>query len=725
MSIKKHLNVALSIIVLTLSTCLVTSSYSNDVPQLPESPIIPVTDTYHGVEVIDNYQWLENGDDPEVRQWSEAQNEYARWVLDRLPAREAIVRRLQELYNEASPEYYWFQYRNGMLFTLKHQPPNDQPLLVKMESLHDPSTERVILDPNKLDTTGLTAIDFYVVSPDARLVAVSLSKGGTEDGDVHVYEVATGKRLPDGVLRVNGPTAGGDVAWTADGTGFYYTRYPRSNERPPEDMRFYQQVYYHRLGTSTEEDIYEIGEEFPRIAEIEFETSDDGRYVLAIVANGDGGEFAHYLLDSSGKWKQITQFSDMVNQARFGPDNSLYFLSSKDASRGKILRLPPGETRLSHANTVISESEAVIQSFLPTATKLYVRDLAGGPSQIRVLDHAGSFQKLIPLMPVSSVWGMISLGGDKILFTNSSYIEPPVCYTYEPSQARPLRTALFVTSPADFSDVEAVREFAVSKDGTRVPMNIIRRKGTKLNGNNPTILYGYGGYGASLTPGYDRTLSVWLDQGSVYVIANIRGGGEFGEEWHKAGNLTNKQNVFDDFAACAQYLIDAGYTSSSKLAIMGGSNGGLLVGATMTQHPDLFRAVVCNKGVLDMLRVELDPNGEFNITEFGTVKDPEQFKALYAYSPYHNVVDGTHYPDVLITADENDYRVNASNSRKMVARLQAATSSRGHVLLRMSSGSGHGIGSALSARIALYADTYAFLFDRLGVDFKPVAPAQE
>ncbi len=723
MNDNKHLKMLLCITVLAFSTFLVTGSYSSDVPQLPETPIIPVTDIYHGVEVIDNYRWLENGDDPKVGQWNNAQNEYTRFVLDHISTREAIAERLQELYIEASPDYYRFQYQGGVLFALKDQPPNDQPLLVKLESLHDLSTEQVILDVNQLDTTGLTSIDFYVVSHDARLVAVSLSRGGTEDGDVHIYEVSTGKSLPDVIPCVNGPTAGGDVAWTADGSGFFYTRYPRINERPLEDMRFYQQVHYHHLGTSTEEDTYAIGEEFPRIAEIEFETSDDGKYILAIVANGDGGEFAHYLFDPSGKWKQVTQFSDMITKAKFGPDNSLYLLSYKDASNGKILRLPSGKTKLSHAKTVVTESEVVIQGFLPTFTKIYVRDLVGGPAQIRMLDIADGSQKFIPLMPVSSVRGMVSLGGNEILFKNSSYIESPVCYIYEPLQEEPLRTALYVTSPADFSDVEVVREFAVSKDGTRVPMNIIRRKGTKLNGNNPTILYGYGGYGISQTPGYTRILSVWLDHGGVYVIANIRGGGEFGEKWHKAGNLTNKQNVFDDFAACAQYLIDTGYTNPSKLAIRGGSNGGLLVGATMMQHPDLFRAVVCHKGVLDMLRVELDPNGEFNITEFGTVKDPEHFRALHAYSPYHNVVDGTHYPDVLITADENDGRVNPSNSRKMVARLQAATSSKGYVLLRMSSGSGHGIGSALSQRIALYADTYAFLFDRLGVDFNQ--PAQE
>ena len=725
MDIRGYAHMALSIAVLALSVCLVVIGCSGDVPRLPETAIIPVADTYHGVEVIDNYRWLENGNDPEVRDWSEAQNKYARWVLDHIPAREAIAKRLQELYNEASPEYYRFQYREGVLFTLKSQPPKDQPFLVKMESPHDLSTEQVILDPNQLDTTGSTSIDFYVVSPDARLVAVSLSEGGTEDGDVHVYEVATGTSLSDVIPRVNGPTAGGDVAWAADGSGFYYTRYPRKKERPPEDMRFYQQVYYHQLGTVTEEDTYVIGEEFPRIAEIEFETSDDCGYVLAEVANGDGGEFAHYLLDPSGKWTQITQFSDMVTQGKFGPDNALYLLSHKGASRGKILRLPPGKMRLSQARTVVGKSDVVIRSFLPVANKIYVRDLVGGPSRIRVLNHSGRFQKLIPLMPVSSGWGMTSLGGDKILFTNSSFTEPPACYTYEPSQEKPLRTELYVTSPADFSNVEVIRKFATSKDGTQVPMSIILRKGTKLDGNNATILYGYGGYGASQTPWYNRTLSLWLDQGGIYATANIRGGGEFGEEWHKTGNLTNKQNVFDDFAACARYLIDAGYTNPSKLAIKGGSNGGLLVGATMTQHPNLFRAVVCLNGVLDMVRFELDPNGAFNVTEFGTVKDPVHFRVLYGYSPYHNVIDGTHYPDILMTADENDRRVNPSNSRKMVARLQAAANSESYVLLRMSSGSGHGIGSALSEDIALDADVYAFLFDRLGVDFKPFAPVTE
>ena len=277
------------------------------------------------------------------------------------------------------------------------------------------------------------------------------------------------------------------------------------------------------------------------------------------------------------------------------------------------------------------------------------------------------------------------------------------------------------TAPADFSDIEVLRETAVSKDGTKVPMTILRRKGTKLDGNNPALLYGYGGYAINLTPAFDPSLRPLFDRGVVYAIASLRGGGEFGEAWHKAGMLTRKQNVFDDFAACAQHLIDQHYTSLAHLAIEGGSNGGLLMGAALTQHPELFHAVVSHVGIYDMLRVELFPNGAFNVTEFGTVKDPEQFKALYAYSPYHHVKDGKAYPAVLFLTGDHDGRVDPANSRKMTARLQAATSSHAPVLLRTSSNAGHGIGTTLSERIAQDTDVFAFLFDQLGLMYKPIA----
>jgi len=282
------------------------------------------------------------------------------------------------------------------------------------------------------------------------------------------------------------------------------------------------------------------------------------------------------------------------------------------------------------------------------------------------------------------------------------------------------RTALFRTSPADFGDVEVLRAFATSRDGTQVPMSIIRRKGTRLDGRNPTMLVGYGGYGFSMVPYFAAIRRVWLDQGGVYAIANLRGGGEYGEEWHLAGNLTRKQNVFDDFIACARWLIDHGYTNATRLSALGASNGGLLMGAALTQHPELFRAIVSYSGDYDMLRFELSPNGAFNVTEFGSVKDPEQFRAIHAYSPYHHVVDGTRYPAVLLSAGENDGRVDPANSRKMAARLQEATTSGLPILLWTSPSAGHGFGTALDEEIADLTDRFAFLFAELGVAYRSV-----
>jgi prolyl oligopeptidase len=314
------------------------------------------------------------------------------------------------------------------------------------------------------------------------------------------------------------------------------------------------------------------------------------------------------------------------------------------------------------------------------------------------------------------VSGLDSWQGDDLVFGNVSYLKPFAWFTYDPAAKALRRTALYMTAPVDFDDIEVVREFATSKDGTKVPVNILHKQGLKRDGQSPTLLYGYGGYGVSLTPGFDSTRRIWFDAGGVDAVANLRGGGEYGEEWHKAGNLTHKQHVFDDFIAAAEHLVKRGYTNPSKLAVEGASNGGLLMGAFLTQRPDLARAVVSRVGIYDMLRVELDPNGQFNITEFGTVKDLEQFKALYAYSPFHHVRDGVRYPAMLLPTGDNDGRVNPAHSRKMTARLQAASSSGLPILFRSSATAGHGIGSSLKDRIAEQADALAFLFDQLGVD---------
>jgi prolyl oligopeptidase len=707
-------------ILTTIAMALSLSVTAAPVIQLPQTPKRPVTNSFYGTEVVDDYRWLENFNDPEVKRWNEAENKVSRAYLDRLPARKAVAERLTELYSAISPNYSGLVYRQGILFAMKFKPPQQQPWLITLKSADDPASERMVLDPNRINPKGTTAIDFWTSSLDGKRVAVSLSENGSEDGTLFIYDVETGKPLPDKIPRVQYPTAGGSVAWNADGTGIFYTRYPNPGERPAADMHFYQQIFFHALGSPVEEDRLELGADLPRIAEISLDSSLDGRYLLATVANGDGGDFAFYRRGLDAAWTRICQFSDGIKQAAFGPDDSLYLLSHLDAPHGKILRLTAASTNLADAEVVVPERAAVIQGYVATATGLYVQDLIGGPSQIRFIRLADRSQQMIPLKPVSAVQQMLwPEQGDKLLFRDISYITPFEWMEFDPATGRLRPTALLGTSPADFSDAEVVREFATSKDGTRVPMNIIRRKGTKLNGKNPTLLYGYGGYGISLSPNFSLARRIWLDQGGVYVVANLRGGGEFGEEWHKEGNLTRKQNVFDDFIACAEWLIQNHYTSPKKLAIEGGSNGGLLMGAVLTQRPDLFRAVVSHVGIYDSLRSELEPNGAFNVTEFGTVKDPDQFKALYAYSPYHHVANGVHYPAVLLLTGDHDGRVNPFHSRKMAARLQAANGSKHPILLSTTSAAGHGIGTALDVRIAQEADVFAFLFDQLKMKDKP------
>lgn len=682
----------------------------------PDTPKKPVIDEYQGIKVQDDYQWLENDGDPAVKTWSDSQNQRTRAYLDKLPDRGAIEKQLTNWYAKTSPSYSALVARPGILFALKFQPPKQQQILVTLTSADDLKSEKVVLDPNVLDAKGTTAIDWFVPSRDGKYVAISISKGGSEDGTLHIYETATGKALPDSIAHVQYPTAGGSAAWNADGTGLYYTRFPRKGERPDEDLNFYQQIYFHKIGTPETEDIYSLGKDFPRIAEIHLEGSRNGDYVLATVANGDGGDFAHYLLGPDGQWKQITQFSDEVKSAHLGRGNkAIYLLSRKDAPHGKILRLPLDNPNLASAEMIVPPAEPVIQFIEPAADALYVADLLGGPSQLRKFDLDGKNEKLLPIPDISTVSEMESLDDNSLLLRDASYTEPAAWFRVTAGKTKPVKTALVSTSPVSFADIEVTREFATSKDGTKVPLNIIRRKGTAKAGKNPTLLYGYGGYGINVQPNFDFTRRIWFDRGGVYVVANIRGGGEFGEAWHKAGNLTNKQNVFDDFAAAAEYLVKEKWTRPEKLAILGGSNGGLLMGVMLTQHPELFRAVVSAVGIYDMLRVELAPNGAFNITEFGTVKDPEQFKALYAYSPYHHVVDGTKFPSILMMTGANDGRVAPYHSRKMIARLDAANKSTNPILLRTTSSAGHGIGTALNERIKQLADQYSFLFAQLGM----------
>jgi prolyl oligopeptidase len=680
----------------------------------PSTPRKPVSDTYQGVEVGDEYRWLEDNADPAVPAWGREQLAATRKALDALPLRASLQARFKELYNNRPPRYFAFQHR-GVLFAMKRQPPKNQAMLVVMKSPEDAASERVLVDPNAMAGGATTAIDWYVASLDGKYVAVSLSERGSELGSAHVFEVATGTRLPDVVPRVNGPTAGGSLAWDERGTGFFYTRYPQGNERAADDLNFYQQVYFHKLGTPASADSYVIGKDFPRIAEVELSTTRDGRYVLARVANGDGGEYAYYLRDTSGDWSKIADYADKVRKMELGRDGRIYALSLKDAPRGKVLSMPVDGPVIAKARVAVPQSDATIEAIDVSKERLYVDYMMGGPSAVRVFSLEGSLLANMPTEPVTAVGLEVVLDDGDMLFSSTGFVAQTSWYRYAWRSGKITKSRLTPAYTVNMDDAVVAREMCVSKDGTRVPVNIVMKKGTKLDGSNPALLTGYGGYGVTLRPFFSSRARAWLDHGGIFAVANLRGGGEFGEEWHLAGNLTKKQNVFDDMIACGEHLVARGYTSKEKLAAMGGSNGGLLMGAILTQRPDLFRAIVSDVGLYDMLRVELTPNGAFNITEFGTVKDPAQFKALYAYSPYHRVKDATAYPAVLMLTGENDGRVDPWHSRKMAARLQAASNSGRPILLRISMDTGHGQGTALATQVEEDADRFAFLMNELGM----------
>jgi prolyl oligopeptidase len=682
-----------------------------------------VVDEYFGVTVSDPYRWLEAADDPRVHEWSLAQDARTRRYLDALPQRKPIFDQLMRQTAAASKRYYALHSVGGEVFAYLNQPAMQQPMIVVMGKDADPAKARVVVNPNELNKNGTTAIDWFVPSPDGRRVAVSLSENGSEDGTLHIFDVTSGEQVGEVIPRVQYPTGGGSVAWRRDGTGFWYTRYP-GPDRTVEEQHFHQQIYFHRIGDDPARDVYVLGKDLPKVAEITLGNRRNPDLVVATVANGDGGEFAHYVISPDNSTRQLTRFEDKVVFATIAADGAVYLVSHKDAPHGKLLTLSLEDPVLDHAKVLVPESEAVIDQggewsgdpVVVTAVSIYVRELVGGPSRVAIFDHAGHPKGTLPLPEVAAVEEVEPVADGAVLYSVETYLRPPYFSRFDEAAGTSVETSLVQSSPVSFSDAEVVRKFAPSKDGTRVPVNIVQRRGTKLDGSNRALLNAYGGYGVSLTPHFlGPQTRLWLDAGGVFAIANLRGGGEFGEAWHEAGALTHKQNVFDDFIGAAQYLIATHYTTPQRLAIIGGSNGGLLMGAALTQHPELFRAVVSEVGIYDMLRVELDPNGAFNTTEFGSVKDLEQFIALYAYSPYHHVVDGAKYPAILMATGEFDGRVNPAHSRKMVARLQAATKSGRPVYLSINSHAGHGIGSSLSIRVNQAADVHSFLFDQLGM----------
>ena len=705
------------------------AAYAAAVPPTPKGTTV---DTIQGVKIADPYRWLENWADPKVQAWSSTQNNRTRTYLDALKSQEPIKNELLKLVTATSPSYFDLSARGARVFAYYSDPKKQQPMIVTLNATADPASRKTVLDPNALDPNGHIAIDWFVPSNDGTKIAVSLSKNGSEDGTLHVYDVVTAKEIGAPIPSVQYPTAGGSLAWTADGTGFYYTRYP-GPDAPESEQHFNLQVYFHKLGAAWQSDPLALGKKdgLEKVSEVFLDNRFNLPAIMVMVQRGDGNIWAFYVLKQGAAPVRVGNYGDEIVYATFGPDGAIYAISRKNSSNGKIVKLAvPMPGGLATAKVIVPESNVAILSggaeqqsadLSFSRTHLFVRDIVGGPNQVRIFDIEGKPAGKLPLPEIAANDEIVPLTGGTVLFDVSTYLRPRYYAAWNPATGKTRETALKVVSPVSFADADVTRVFATSKDGTKVPVNVIMKKGTKLDGSHPVLLYGYGGYGISQTPGFLGSFRrIWLDAGGIYAIANIRGGSEYGERWHQEGMLTHKQNVFDDFAAAAEYLLDKHYTSPAKLALMGGSNGGLLMGAEITQHPGIARAVVSAVGIYDMVRVELDPNGSFNTTEFGTVKNPVQFKALYAYSPYHHVTAKTAYPAVLMLTGATDGRVNPMQSRKFAAALQAASSSGYPILLRTSMNSGHGIGSSLSERISEQADELSFLFDQLGMTYQPM-----
>jgi prolyl oligopeptidase len=709
--------------------------FAQDVPTAVK---LPVTDEYHGVKVVDDYRWLEDGKSAETEKWLAAENAYSLHYFEHAPAWNLLLHDIRNPKEKQGATDRNLDCRGGRLFYLQlDRTVQQQRVLMTSATLGTsssaPANASVLLDPAVLDPSGHTSIDWYRPSLDGRLVAVGLAVGGSERAALTVFDTATGKQVGAPFVAMGFPGARRSVAWLPGNKGFLYAGYNLAVASAAQTTVLKnQKVYEHILGTAQSEDRVVLDKGLTELAQIALDSDPTGERVVASAEDGDGGKYANFLRMPDGSWRQISTYSDEIVAINPGTadEDALYLTSLKDAPRGKILKVSARSPSLARAETIIPQGTVSIEHddpesdthrLLVTRNRLYVTTIDGGPNRVSVYDHQGKPLPEVPLPPVSGVSEVALLGPDTLAIQVSGFLTPPAYMTYHAGPNAQLEaTALSQPVSKSVSGYVVDRAFATSKDGTKVPMTIIHRHGSAMDGTVPTLVYGYGGYGISESPYFVDNIywGPWLQQGYTLVITNIRGGAEYGESWHLGGNLTRKQNVFDDFSACAQYLIDNHWSSSAHMAALGGSNGGLLMGAVITQHPGQFRAVVSTVGDYDMLRVELDPNGQFNTTEYGTVKDAADFQALYAYSPYHHVLDGAKFPAILMETGDNDPRVNPAQSRKFAARLQAANGAKTPILLKTFADAGHGSSSSADLQQQT-ADWYAFLFQELGVAYTP------
>jgi len=677
----------------------------------------PVQETLHGVTVTDNYRYLEDSNSEASQQYVKEQLAYTRSILDKLAGREAIHSRLAQLFSigqlgtpEVYGKYYFYRRRDGN---------QNQPVLYVREGLE--GKDRVLLDPNTLSADGTVALDWYHPSHDGKLVAYGTSPNGTEISTLHIIETESGKLLADTIPQ----TRAASIAWKPDNSGFYYTRYPKKGEVPPGQEMYNRHVFYHALGKNPADDDAIFGEgrdaqDWPNVT-----ISDDGRWLIINVEQG-WTKTELFLKETSTDSRPfpITTGKNFLYGADIYDEN-LYIVSNEDAPRFRVFKASLKAPKRESWNQIIAEGKSVMASADIVGGRLICHYKQDATSRLKVFSLDGKFLHDIQLPGLGNLEDLSRsyiLGGQhespEAFFTYQSFTQQTTDYRYD-IKSNTVSTFATVDTGIDPNAYEAKQVFYKSKDGTTVPMFIVAKKGLQRNGRNPTLLTGYGGFNVAESPVFLRSALLWLEHGGVYAMANMRGGSEYGEEWHRAGMLAKKQNVFDDFIAAGEYLIAQKYTDKDHLAIQGGSNGGLLMGAAMTQRPDLYRAVVCQVPLLDMLRYQNFQIARLWIPEYGSAEDAEQFKWLYAYSPYHHVKAGTLYPAVLFMTSDSDTRVDPMHAKKMAALMQAEAangkSAERPILLRIEPKAGHGAGKPISKLVEENTDIWSFLFWQLGV----------
>ncbi|MCL1471159.1 prolyl oligopeptidase family serine peptidase [Argonema antarcticum] len=685
--------------------------YSDRPLTYPTSQKVDVVDDYHGTKVSDHYRWLEDPDFDLTKAWLEAQNQVTFQYLNEIPVREKIKQRLTQLWDY---EKYSIPFKEGnRYFYFKNDGLQNQSVLYTLTSLD--AEPRLLLDPNKLSEDGTVALSGIAICEDGNLMAYGLSSSGSDWQEWKVRDVETGEDRRDCLKWIK--FSGAD--WTHDNQGFFYSRYDEPNEKTKfEDANYFQKLFYHRIGTLQEEDI--LIYDRPDRKEWGFSggVSEDGKYLIISVWQGTDPKNLIFYKDLTNPDAEVIELINEFEASYSFIDNDdsvFWFRTDLDAPRGSLIAIDINNPSRDNWQEIIPQAEEVLEGVGLLNDRFVADYLKDAHTQIKIFDLNGAYVREVELPGIGSAGGFGGKRHDRETFYSyTSFTTPATIYHYDMVSGE---STLFRQPNVDLNpdDYETKQIFYSSKDGTKVPMFITHKKGLQLDGNNPTYLYGYGGFNVSLTPSFSVSQLVWMELGGVLAIANLRGGGEYGEDWHQAGTKLKKQNVFDDFIGAAEWLIANGYTSPAKLAIAGGSNGGLLVGACMTQRPDLFAAALPSVGVMDMLRFHKFTIGWAWCSEYGSADNPEEFEALYAYSPLHNLKSGTAYPATMITTADRDDRVVPAHSFKFAAALQAAHAGSEPVLIRIETKAGHGAGKPTAKIIEEAADKWAFLVRTLDV----------